>query len=74
MALAIWPTSEPTAPAAPETKTASPALNSATFEQSGVGGQAGHAERAKERRRRGQVRARDRRCAASTTAYSRQPS
>ena len=31
MALAICPTSEPTAPAAPEMNTASPALNSATF-------------------------------------------
>ncbi len=62
MALAIWPTSDPTAPAAPETKTTSPALKSATLSRPAVGGESGHAQRAEEGGRRGQVGARRRRC------------
>ena len=44
--LAIWPASEPTAPAAPETKTTSPSLQLGDVEQPDVGGQARHPEHA----------------------------
>ena len=43
---AIWPTTAPTAPAAPDTTTVSPGLRLADVEQAEVGGHAGHAERA----------------------------
>ena len=43
---AIWPTTLPTAPAAPETTTVSPGFGLADVEQAEVGGHARHAERA----------------------------
>ena len=41
--LAIWPTIEPTDPAAAETTTVSPALRAADIEQAEIGGQPGDA-------------------------------
>ena len=56
LALAIWTTAEPTAPAAAETNTMSPSLAAGDVEQAEIGGRAGHAEIAEESlrlRRRG---------------------
>ena len=48
LALAIWTTTDPTAPAAAETKTMSPCLGLRRIEQSEIGGDPGHPEYAEE--------------------------
>ena len=74
LALAIWTTTEPTAPAAAETKTMSPSFACGGVEQPEIGGDAGHSEDAEEALGRsaevGQLVAP---CAPATTASSRQP-
>ena len=52
MSLAIWPTAEPTAPAAVETTTVSPGRGCAEVEQSEIGGDAVQAEDAERQRQR----------------------
>ena len=56
LSLAIWPTSEPTAPEAADTTTVSPGCGLPDLEKPGVGGHARHAEHAERGRDRRQRR------------------